>query len=459
MSPHRLCALFALLLSTLTPRAQAAPAHDICEDLGPHFPFGISSYGAAGDWLESAHTDHGVGWGFVYVYILPPEETTDLDDYTWFIGYKADVADSVGAIPTFTFYQLLKIGEYNGYVATDHEADIVRQVMETPADMRTYFDNFVLLLETITGRENPPLVHVEPDSWGFMSWAMGVEGQEDASQVFVQVAGSGHPDLSDLPDDAGGLGQALLRLRDLYAPDVRLGWHASNFRVGTRPEVTADFYASMGDWDVLIGEPAHVEADAWWEPWDEAAVTQNLAWIDAVTASAGLPLIIWQTNIGWDYQLLGNTNDTAMLERFAEAGLAGVMFEHQNWHGAGDPDDFRAFGDAGDVPPGDQGGTAADLRERLVRYRADPVAWPAGSICDEGVGTGDDDDDDSQADDDDGADDDDDGAGAQGGCDCDSQPGGRAGVAAWVGLLCLAGWLRRFGIGRRPPTRYPPTPG
>lgn len=35
----------------------------------------------------------------------------------------------------------------------------------------------------------------------------------------VAVAASGHPELSDLPDTIAGYAQALIRLRDTYAPD------------------------------------------------------------------------------------------------------------------------------------------------------------------------------------------------------------------------------------------------
>jgi hypothetical protein len=363
--------------------AQAAPRFDICEDVGPHFGFGISSFGAAGDWLEQASTDHGVTWRFVYVYLGPPGD--DVDGYQWFINIKADVAERVGAMGMFTFYQLLHIGQGAGLQGS--EAEVVQAVLGDAALMHEYFDNFVLVLETLADREGPHMVHVEPDSWGFMMWAMGIEGNDDATSVPVQVAGSGHPDVAGFPDHAGGLGQALVELRDLYAPEIRLGWHSSNFRVGTRPEVVSSFFAPMGDWDVLVGEHPHNELDdaVWWEPWDAERVQINVDWFSHVTSTTGLPIVLWQLPIGTvDWHLLEEPGDLSMLRAYAEAGVIGAAFEHQNGQGdATDPDDFRAFGAFGTPPPAGSpaGGTAAHMRTRVAAHSASPLAWPEASPC------------------------------------------------------------------------------
>lgn len=380
--------LLAALASPLS--ASADPAFDICDDLGGTVPFGISSFSVAGGWLVEAHDTHGVEWGFVYLYLVPPDPA-GLDDYAWFIGEKHAVATSVGAMPVFTFYQLLILGQDAG-VTGDTEAEIVRQVLADPALMRTYFDNFVFVLETLAALDPPSLLHVEPDSFGFMMWAMGVEGNADATSIDVQVAGSGHPDLGAFADNASGLGHALLALRDLHAPSVRLGWHASNFRVGQFPEVVTGFYGGMGEWDVLVGEHPHLEPDeaAWWEPWDVAALETNLAWFGEVTAAAGVPILLWQLPIGTvDWHLLGDPADRSALERFAEAGVAGFLFEHQDFTGAGDPDLFRASGDLGAEPPDSSaaGGTAAALRDRLVDYTGAPLEWPDGGLCESDGGT------------------------------------------------------------------------
>jgi hypothetical protein len=171
-----------------------------------------------------------------------------------------------------------------------------------------------------------------------------------------------------------------------------MGWHASNFRAGTRPDVVVDFYATMGDWDVLVSEEPHVTGADWWEPWPEDAVATNLDWMQTVTDGSGLPLLLWQMPIGFEGRLLDPSLSPRGVERFAEAGVVGVLFEHIAHRGETDPDAIRADGDSGAVPPADAvtDGTAAGLREQMIAYARDPMRFPAGSVCAvDGSGPGD----------------------------------------------------------------------
>jgi MYXO-CTERM domain-containing protein len=378
--------LAATLVSSLAASVQAAPRHDFCADLGGSFAFGVSTYGDLRDWAPTAEAEYGADFRLLYVYVLAGG-MDDPDNFEqWYVRPMIETTQQMGAIPVLTFYQLLDLGRAAGYTGT--EAEVVQQGLEDPAVMKTYFDHFIWLLEIAETYPPPVVVHVEPDSWGFMMWAMGVEGNSDASSVEVMVSGSGHPDVQGFADDAGGLGKALLALRDQYAPSVRLGWHASNFRVGTHPEVVTRFYSAMGEWDLLVGERPHLEQDgvSWWEPWDETLLDTNLTWLSEVVASAEVPLVFWQTSLGDDWHLLENSDESGTLARFAQAGAVSWLFEHIAWQGETDPDEIRAEGSFGEVPPTDSpaGGTARDMRTRVARYSQSPLAWPDASICDRG---------------------------------------------------------------------------
>jgi len=362
--------------------ASAAPKHDICIDVGSTLGLGISSYGAAAGWPEKAKAA-GVPWRFLYFYVFPSEIASK--DLSTFIADKSTIAKGLGAMPVITFYDLLKRGYKAGLTqragSSNAEADVVQQVLESPTLMRAYFDGFVDVLKAASSTSMPTLVHVEPDSFGFMMWAMGVEGRTDPTTIAVKVAASGHPDLAGLPDHAGGFGKALLALRDKYAPTVRLGWHASNFRVGARPDVVTSFYAGMGEWDAIVTEDPHVMSDEakWWLPLDPAKVDANVAWTAAVSKGTRLPVLMWQVFLGpLDFHFFGEPGGRAVLQRFVSAGLVAMMWEQL---GAGDPDSFRGIGLA--VPPTDStaGGTAKDLRERLAVYAKDPITFAAGNPC------------------------------------------------------------------------------
>lgn len=373
-----------LTLLVLGGQVGAEPRHDMCADVGSSFAFGVSTYGSLRAWAPEAIEEHGADFRFLYVYILA-DGMEDPDNFEeWYVRPMAETTIEAGAVPVFTFYQLLDLGRASGYGG--NEPEVVARALDDSDIMSTYFDNFVWLLEIAEEFTPPVVIHVEPDSWGFMMWAMGVEGNNDPTSVPVQIAGSGHPDLADLTNDAAGLGQALLRLRDLYGPSVRLGWHASNFRVGTRPEVVVGFFSHMGDWDVLVGEHFHFEADesTWWEPWDTERVEVNLSWLETVVDGTGLPFIFWQVPIGTsDWHLLGDIDDISILERCAQAGAVAMLFEHIAHRGESDPDDIRASGALGTTPPDDHpaGGRAADMRARVTAYSSAPLAWPMDSIC------------------------------------------------------------------------------
>ncbi len=381
--------LIPFLSGALQP-ASAAPRHDICEDLGGSFAFGVSSFGSLRQWAPDAQSLHGADFRLLYVYILAGGMENPADFEDWYILPFIDTARDMDAAPVLTFYQLLHLGQDAGYSGS--EPEIVADALDDSAVMHQYFEHFIWLLEIGHQAGAPVIIQVEPDSWGFMMWAMGVEGNDDPTSVPVQVGGSGHPDVAGFADHAGGLGQALVALRDQYAPAVRLGWHASNFRAGTRPEVVADFFSHMGDWDVLFSEHPHMEADeaTWWDPWDTAAVDINLVWADTLTRSAGLPLVLWQIPVGtMDYHLLPAPGDQAMLTRFAEAGIAAVLFEHQSFDGETDMDLFRASGALGTPPPSGHaaGGTAGHMRQRVADYSSSPLPWPADTLCASGIST------------------------------------------------------------------------
>jgi hypothetical protein len=168
-----------------------------------------------------------------------------------------------------------------------------------------------------------------------MMWAFdgfdGAAGNPDATAVPVSLAAAAYPALAGqrFADHAGGLGQALLYLRDRLAPQVRLGWHASNFRVGTHPEVVTDFYASMGRWDVIVTEPPHMTSNgtAAWDTSDQRN-RDNLDWLAAVARDTGLPLLIWQTYVEDGPPYLGAWPDhQENLTALASRGVAGVLWD------------------------------------------------------------------------------------------------------------------------------------
>jgi hypothetical protein len=364
-------------------RSSASSTLPICQAMGDSLGLGVSIFSAAGTWIVETHTEQGVDWRFGYFYTGHREHPLNADSI-WFLNRRLTQIEEGGAIPVVTFYAMLEIGmeKFSG-----SEAQIVQQMLQDPASMRDYFDNFIdllKLLDTRTAADDPIIMQVEPDSWGFMMWAMGVEGNSDATSVPVKVAASGHPDVQGFADHAGGLGQVLVHLRDQYAPHVLLGWHASNNRVGTRPDVVVGFFGSMGEWDVLFSDQPHMlpEDAPWWQTWDSTLVNTNLNWYRTISSATHLPFLIWQDTLGNDYHLIGNwPADKTMLTQLASAGVAGYMFEHLNHCNDAEPDDFRGRRRCTPAPGGQPSGRAKDYRDRVLAYQIAPLTWPVGSPC------------------------------------------------------------------------------
>ncbi len=345
--------------------------HDICEDLGTTFGMGAAIFGDEGTaWFQTAaETPTAIDWAYGYLY-ASGDPHDDPDGFEWLVNFRLDTAEQAGAtLPTVTFYRMLNVGRDHGH--TGSEAQVVQEMLEDAEAMSDYLDDFVAVLDILATRGTPPLLHIEPDSWGFMMWAFdgfdGTTGNANASAIPVSLGG--HPALAGqaFANDAGGLGQALLYLRDQHAPEVRLGWHASNFRVGTRPEVVTGFYSSTGAWDVIVTEPPHMNGSgsATWNVLDEDN-QNNLTWLGTVSATTGLPILIWQTYVDDAEPYLGawpNRQDN--LAALAEQGVAGVL-----WDPNGNGGDCRYSCTGANV-----------LRDHLSAYSAAPLALPSHHVC------------------------------------------------------------------------------
>ena len=334
---------------------------------------GAAIFGDVGTtWFEQgAAPPANIDWTFGYMY-ASGDPQDDPEGFQWIVDYRLDTAEAAGAsIPTVTFYRMLSVGQDHGYSGT--EAQIVQQMLTDAGAVRAYLDDFVAVLKILAERETPALLHVEPDSWGFMMWAFdgfdGTSGNPNASAVPVSLRESNHPALSgqSFSDDAGGLGRAMLHLRDRYASRVRMGWHASNFRAGTHPEVVCDLYSSMGDWDVIVTEPPHMNGDgtlAW--NTDDEANRDNLEWLRTVSTRTGLPILIWQAYVDVADQYIGAwPQNRKNLSALASHGVAGVLW---------DPN-----GNGGDCQYACS--DAALLRDALSAYTAAKLEFGEGNPC------------------------------------------------------------------------------
>src|SRR4029077_1122834 len=194
-------------------------------------------------------------------------------------GYVRDSRDA-GITPFFSYYQVRNSAPGNSQ--SEPAGDYTNLV--TPATMRAIYDDLTLVFtEAGAFPDTTVVLQVEPDLWGYIEGRWG----DDASAAAVAVSSSGHPDLAGLPNTAAGLAQAVLRLRDRYAPNVVIAYPMSVWGTNhdihlERPDLAtvdtlarraAAFYrslhasfdittAELGDRDadyykIVLGEPGH----------------------------------------------------------------------------------------------------------------------------------------------------------------------------------------------------------
>ncbi|GEM_PF-6067985 len=355
------------------PDGESEPLHDFCDDVGVSLAMGASIFGDTGtNWVSSAaESPHNIDWSSGYMYSsADPHE--DLEGFAWLMNFRLDTALQSGAeLPTVTFYRMLHLGRERGI--DGGESEVVQGMLKSSEAIYDYIEDFVAVLKILDERDQPILLHVEPDSWGFMMWSFpgfdGQAGNPDASTIEVNLSQANHPALQGkvFADDAGGLGQAMLYLRNDLAPKVRMGWHASNFRVGTKPEVVTEFYASMGPWDVIVTEPPNMVNNGS-EPWDKMQKDNedNLAWLRHVSDTTALPLVVWQTFAGDSAHYLGGwpTNQENM-KSLTQNGVVEIMW---------DPNGVGS--DCGYTCP-----EADDLLDFLSSYTSDPLLFTENDIC------------------------------------------------------------------------------
>jgi len=231
-----------------------------------------------------------------------------------YLSMVAAEADSIGAVPMFTLYQMAADGGNN------------MSVLSSSSFMSAYWANVKLMFQLIGAFGKPTLVNLEPDFWGFAQ----VQAKDgDPTQLFAYV--NSNPDCATLSNDVVGIAGCLLAMGRKYAPRAYIGFPPSDFGDPTNPAGViafmnaigaqhADFIvAQTGDRDAgcfetmnsAYGCDRNGTATGWY--WDESNVTtpnyqQHLAkiltWHQGI---GGLPVIWWQTPLGVPSSTPGGT--------------------------------------------------------------------------------------------------------------------------------------------------------
>jgi hypothetical protein len=330
--------------------------------------FGLSNLPGSETWMTAS----GVPWKYRYTYLSAGVNTGNGWE-TWnspageyaTLYMNASYAD--GYIPVFPYYELLQSNPSTG----SNESDRDFSNLNNTSTMAAYYANFKLLMQKAGAFGHMVVVHVEPDLWGYLEQRAAGGG---AATLPASVASSGVADVSGIPNTVQGFAWALLKLRDLYAPNAVLAIHASPWGSGqdiasnTDPTLnivaeadkTAAFLNSAGiasnpygsTWDVVFNDVDDHDA-GWWEKqgadnaffthwWDPTNTTfpnftRYLQWVAELHAQTGRQQVVWQVPEGNQYFLTENNTNGHYQDNLAQyfighasdlfaAGLVAVLF-------------------------------------------------------------------------------------------------------------------------------------
>jgi len=373
-----------------TESSHVSAAGPIPAGLPSHFGIGLAaapdSTGIYG-WMPNS----GIHFDYAYQY-LSGRTNTNSGWETWnssgqFALYYAQRAASHSYIPVFSYYELL---QSSGTCGSCGEAQKDLSNLNNASLMASYFANFRLLMQRlgsgtyggIAGYGKTAIVQVEPDLSGHAQQAVlttasscygycTAQGNNPA-YLTAAVASSGDADVSGYPNTYQGFNWALLHLRDLYAPNVRLAFHVSDWAtgidIGSNTSSTVDasslgqeagFFAAQSGtgtvpsgvhpYDLLFNDVADRDAgyykyvynnpNVWW---DRLNVTfPNFhrweGYVSAASQAAGKSVIVWQIPLGNQYfDTENNTNGhyqdnraeyfMSHIQELAGSGMIGLLF-------------------------------------------------------------------------------------------------------------------------------------
>ena len=398
-------------MSLLVPRATTIQAAPLPGALPAHFGIGLAAApGSSGiyGWLPNS----GIPWDYAYQY-LSGGTNTGTGWETWnssgqFPLYYAQGAASHGYLPVFRYYELL---QSTGPCGSCGEAQKDLANLNSTSTMAAYYANFALLMKRlgsgsyggIQGFGKTAIVHVEPDLSGYAENAVrssancyGYCSGQGSNPAYLRaaVASSGYAAVAAYPDTYQGFNWALLHLRDLYAPNVLLAFHISDWATGTDVgqstsgtlDVTTlgaaagTFAAQAGitgvpagtsSYDLLFNDVSDRDAayykyvynnpNVWWDRLNVSFPNFHRweAYIGAATKAAGRSLIVWQIPVGNQYYATENNTDGhyqdnrveyffGHLQELAQVGIIGLLFGPGN---GGSTEYYDAKGDGITNPP------------------------------------------------------------------------------------------------------------
>lgn len=215
-----------------------------------------------------------------------------------------------GQLPLITYYELLQTSG-----VAEGAAEV--RALQDAALLARWFNDFRFVLQQIGAA--PALLHLEPDLWGYAE-----QVNADPHLIPAAVAQANPADCAAQEASVAGFGRCAIAMVRKYAPNAKVGLHASAWGSGitgttnrdpsvdmaAQARAVADFLlaagAAAGDFVVVeasdrdAGYYQSLGQSAFWDPTNKALPNfqQAFTWVAALTARLGRPALWWQVPLG-----------------------------------------------------------------------------------------------------------------------------------------------------------------
>lgn len=229
---------------------------------------------------------------------------------------KFYIQDSIGSqmIPVFSYYQMLQSTPGGG---AESDADFAN--LNNTATMTAYYNDLILFFQKAGAFPNQRVVlHVEPDFWGYMEQR---STNDNAATLSAKVSETGIVALQGLPSTVPGFAQAIVKLRNTYAPNVVLAYHLSVWGTGVDIALSnptdaqidalairaATFYSSLSaSFDIVFTDVAdrdaafkqYVYGDGGASWWDAGDFQRSARFLGKFSTATLKRFVIWQIPFG-----------------------------------------------------------------------------------------------------------------------------------------------------------------
>jgi hypothetical protein len=232
----------------------------------------------------------------------------------WLSKYLTE-SKTAGVTPVLTYYNLRQ--SKPGASMDEAKGDYAN--LQNQQTMQAYWQDLTKVFKQAGSFGGAMVLHVEPDLWGYMEQRAD---HNDPTTVNARVGTADVKDLEGLPDNMQGFAQALLRLRDKYAPNVLLAYHLSvwgtghpinhqddmpDARVEQLAREASQYYQAFGvNFDLVFAEfsdrdagfKQNVDGDKGRSWWNDVDFAHNVRFLSTFVQTTGKRIVLWQIPLG-----------------------------------------------------------------------------------------------------------------------------------------------------------------